>query len=285
MKSSKKLRGISTIHFAKLTSIFLNKSWEIDDGDNEYSSFNRFCTALSNLSDQEQALVLELTEKFTKIDANNYPDYLSQVLTEFINFNQKELKKIQKIYIAPLISPKDFGKSKSSTAVQYFIRGIVSTNPGIASKRIIFTNGLEVSESLINKDDAILLLVDDFVGSGATALEAIEYLNRTKNIDKSKISILTIAALEIGETNLKLNLIPVYYAMKFNRGISDCYCSQELLERVSLMESIETKLHVHEREKFGFDGSEALIKLIRTPNNTFPVFWKEKKGRIAPFPR
>ncbi len=51
------------------------------------------------------------------------------------------------------------------------------------------------------------------------------------------------------------------------------------------MESIEKKIKPHKNEKLGFKSSEALITLIRTPNNTFPVFWKQKKDRIAPFPR
>ncbi|KMY28264.1 hypothetical protein ACZ11_23810 [Lysinibacillus xylanilyticus] len=285
MKYKKKQESISASTFAKLTAIFLSKSWEIDDGDNDFSLFNRFCTALSMLSEEEQILVLELTENFTKVEANDYLVYLSQALKRFIETNRTKLVSIKNIFIAPLLAPKDFGKSKSSTAVQYFIRSIVHTYPDIAGKNISFTEGLEVSDSLINREDSILLLVDDFVGSGGTALEAIEYLEQKKNIKKSKISLITIATLEKGERVLNENNISIFYAMKFKRGITDYYDSTVLPEKISIMESIEKKVKAHKNEEFGYDSSEALITLIRTPNNTFPVFWKQKKGRVAPFPR
>ena len=51
------------------------------------------------------------------------------------------------------------------------------------------------------------------------------------------------------------------------------------------MESIEEKIKAHDNEKLGYMGSEALITLARTPNNTFPVFWKQKNNKKAPFPR
>lgn len=285
MKFKKKHESISAINFARLTAIFMIKSWKIDDGDNDFSLFNRFCTALATLSDEEQILVLELTEKFTKIDGNNYFDYLTETLNNFIETNRTKLEKIKNIFIAPLLSPKDFGKSKSSTAVQYFLRDIVFTYPDVANKKVSFTDGLEVNSTLINREDSILLLVDDFVGSGGTALEAIQFLESEKNIDKSRISIITIATLEKGEKGLNEKNIPIFYALKFKRGISDNYDRESALEKLSIMESIEKKLRVHKNEKFGYDSSEALITLIRTPNNTFPVFWKQKKGRMAPFPR
>lgn len=77
----------------------------------------------------------------------------------------------------------------------------------------------------------------------------------------------------------------MYTHLTFNKGITDNYTEEELSEKLMLMNTIESKIKVHKNEKLGFKGSEALISLIRTPNNTFPVFWKERKGRKAPFPR
>lgn len=53
-----------------------------------------------------------------------------------------------------------------------------------------------------------------------------------------------------------------------------------------VMEMIENRIKVRGDFKFGYAGSEALIRMARTPNNTFPVYWlKNKKNPHAPFPR
>ena len=55
------------------------------------------------------------------------------------------------------------------------------------------------------------------------------------------------------------------------------------------MSSIETSIGVTEDYRLGYASSEALVSMIRTPNNTFPIYWfrnkKEKLNLHAPFPR
>ena len=74
-----------------------------------------------------------------------------------------------------------------------------------------------------------------------------------------------------------------------NKGISDFYTSEDLADKQCIMKQIEDRIHKVEKYRFGYEGSEALITLIKTPNNTFPVFWKDyktKDGDIkAPFSR
>ncbi|MBL4963933.1 phosphoribosyltransferase [Bacillus halotolerans] len=285
MKPKKINKQLSADIFSKLIDIFNKKSWEIEDDTNEVSLFNRFSSTLSELSYDQQMLILELTERFTKINFDEYLIYIKSVLEYLVKDNKVDLSSIKNIYIAPLISPEDFGKSKSSTMVQYSIRGIINNIPALAFKRIIYTQGLNVDKEHINKEDSILLLVDDFVGTGETASAAIEYLNNVENIDKKKIVILTIAALKVGIAFVESLNVLIYTALSFDKGISDYYPSELVTEKIKLMDSIERKIKVHKNERLGFKGSEALLTLIRTPNNTFPVFWKQKKNRIAPFPR
>ena len=52
------------------------------------------------------------------------------------------------------------------------------------------------------------------------------------------------------------------------------------------MKRIEHELGVSEEYEFGYGKSEGLVTLIRTPNNTFPVFWYEPSSdNLAPFVR
>ena len=70
------------------------------------------------------------------------------------------------------------------------------------------------------------------------------------------------------------------------KGISDKYSDTELSKKIKLMEHIEKNLDIPDDYLFGYKKSEALVTMIRTPNNTFPVFWYNKKNEDnAPFPR
>ena len=55
------------------------------------------------------------------------------------------------------------------------------------------------------------------------------------------------------------------------------------------MHAIEGAIKVSSDYNFGYKQSEALVRMIRTPNNTFPIYWyRDKKKKIniyAPFPR
>lgn len=272
-------------NFSKLVEIFKFKSWEIENDSNDVSTFNRFCSTLSGLTDEEQMLTLELTERFIRILPEEYTSYLKKVLVSLVSDTEADITKFKNIYIAPLISPLDFGKPKSSIVVQYYIRSLMSNISELASKNIVLTEGLNVVSGQINNDKSILLLVDDFVGTGGTACEAIKYLMDDKSIDKEKIVVLSIAALQIGVTRLEDLKVPIYTELISNKGITDFYPSDIVQEKIVIMESIEEKIKAHDNEKLGYMGSEALITLARTPNNTFPVFWKQKNNKKAPFPR
>ena len=53
-----------------------------------------------------------------------------------------------------------------------------------------------------------------------------------------------------------------------------------------LLAQIEEAIGVEEDFRFGFGGSANLITLIRTPNNSLPLFWLDKgRSHTAPFPR
>ena len=61
-------------------------------------------------------------------------------------------------------------------------------------------------------------------------------------------------------------------------GNKDAFCK--------LMKEIETRIKVRENCEFGYSHSEGLVKMMRTPNNTFPIYWmKNKKNKAPPFPR
>ena len=51
------------------------------------------------------------------------------------------------------------------------------------------------------------------------------------------------------------------------------------------MKNISKMFISNEKMYLGYNDSEGLVSMIRTPNNTFPFYWYEKKKGHAPFSR
>lgn len=281
--------GLSVEVFFRLKEIFEEKSWDIEhDEENPFSVFNRFCSCLSKLDSEQQLLLLELTERFKRIKQEEYPLHISKALTKFAANEMVNFSEIKNIFVTPLLAPEDFGKPKSSTFVYYSLKGILPYTSAFVNKKYFYLDGidqLDIRHKDINKDNSILLVVDDFVGTGDTSISALSYLIKEKKITKDKIVVLTIAAMEQGFSNVEEFGNTIHTSFLLEKGISDFYPEDKAIQNFSIMDAIDRKIKTHTNEKYGYGESEALISLIRTPNNTFPIFWKEKGDRIAPFPR
>jgi len=281
----RKDRKVDVATVAELTRIFKRKTWEVkDDSDNQLSLFNRFISTLTNFSPEQRKLILELTERFDLIPSSDYEAHIKIALNNLLKDTALDLSEINSIYVAPLIAERDFGKNKSSKYVQYSLPNLLPYYSQLGNKKIIPTNELELPSN-VKWETSILLVVDDFIGTGNTAKEAIGFLIDKKEIATNNIIVLSIAALREGISLIKNLNVRIYTSMELKKGITDFYSAEEIPNKLEIMDEIEGKIKRHKNEKYGYGKSEGLIKLIRTPNNTFPVFWKEKGGRIAPFPR
>ena len=275
--------------FLSLIQVFKKHGWEIPAEDAGYENrFNRFCQRLSLLDADEQDLVIELTRNFTVISGNDYLQFLIGLLNR-INEDQVELfKKTNKFFVFPLLAPQDFKRIKSSTCVWYSFRSeSIKYSPVFLEKDLIFCDITKASWVDNIKPNQAVILLDDYIGSGETAISAIEWFMKCHNVPSKQIVIISIAAQEIGIQQVQDKMgVAVFSSLHFKRGISDYYVGEQLDTYTRIMTRIENKLNVADKDRFGYNQSEALISLIRTPNNTFPVFWKTYgKNKIVPFPR
>lgn len=285
----KKIPQLPAKKFLDLVQVFRNQGWEIPaEGKGYESRFNRFCERLSILEPDEQDLVIELTKNFTVISGNDYLQLLIKLL-EKIYIEQVELfKASKKFFVFPLLSPEDFQKIKSSNYVWYSFRSeCIKYNPLFLEKDLIFCDITKASWVDKLKANETIILLDDYIGSGETAISAINWFVQCHNVPLKQIVIITIAAQEIGIQLVQDKTgVLVFSCRRFKRGISDQYTGEQLNSYTQIMTRIENKLKVIDEDRFGYNHSEALISLIRTPNNTFPVFWKSYgKNKIVPFPR
>lgn len=278
------VEGLRSEIVRNLWTIFVQHRW-IED---PYNLFNRFCQTLSFLSDEQQDLIIELTRDYLKIDLSAYNLHITESLLKI----QPELfDDVDNIFIMPLLKRKDYGKPKSATAVAYLFRQSSLTTLEIFNgRKLTIVSKPESLPNDINDKSCKILLVDDFIGSGETAESSVNYLINDRGILREKLVIISLVVQEEGYARVVSTGVNIYYSVVRARGISDKYADPPKSKFLQLMTAIEDMLSVDDDYRFGFSNSEALVTMLRTPNNTFPVYWYEPilnngKQFISPFPR
>lgn len=266
----------------KLQGIFTKKNWM---GVPNYNhAFESLCNLSSHFEDDEdqKLLFFELIEKYDWMSLNDYIYNINNLLEKiFANFSTP----IKRFYTFPIIKPEDEGKNKSGNTISYMIK---CNKPFLDffknSELIEFTNFNEF-DSLALKDDDYIILVDDFIGSGET-LNACT--TRILEINPQLESKILIATIVIHYDTVKNVKFPLFHNLEVRKGISDFYASPNKEKNIDLMVKLENKLISGRNFSLGYEQSEGLITLMRTPDNTFPIFWHQYKKSIGfnpPFPR
>lgn len=273
---------LTTAVLAQLSHLFDEKKWSRNMA--EESCFMRFGRTLAKLSLTEQFFLIELTKRFDYIHCGLYHDELRKPVGELLKH------RVGKIIFVGCLSEEDVRSRsiKSCKEVLYRFKGTAMAIDFGLDNSIVFENVKKIPDSYIralNSNEATLVFVDDFIGTGDTARKAIEYLCKVQpNLSNWKnICFLSIATLQEGLKNLKGNGFKVYTSRVYPKGISEYYRGEKLKESINQMTKIESQIKVPESLHFGYKQSEALVCMERCPNNTFPVYWRGKND--APFVR
>ena len=283
----KNARQLSAQYLIKVSQLFEKKNWEIENSEEVGDSlFNRYCQRLLEVGENtKRELMLELTERYLWIPEEKYVEHLIHVLVKLISDN-KAIDENSKLYVMPLIAPEDEGKAKSSMMLSYLFNSVKLRHDRRLSKfKFQLENDIVQVAEYLKENGSFLILADDFIGTGETAEKCIIHMQE-KGIPTEKIIILSLVAQEKGLKYLgKYNVYLVTNIIQ-QRGISDFYEGEQRSGKISLMTEIENKMSVKKKYRLGYNSSEALVTMCRTPNNTFPLFWEESGNmKTAPFPR
>jgi len=271
---------LSIRDMARIRELFIRKKWPIQDSFDD-NVFDKFCKMIAELDKEQGELIIELTENFLWIQESEYSRLFSSVFNAFIQ--SYEFPRGKKIYLCPLLPEEDFGKTKSSVFLLYMVKAHLNA---IRSKYPEFSIEYTDSPSKVNlesvKTDCTLCLIDDFIGTGETVERATQYF-LDRQITKDEMVILSLVGMNFGIESLKSKGYQMYTGVGRDKGIT----SNGSEEQAEIMRRIEKKIGVSDDFQFGYGASEALVKMMRTPNNTFPIYWFQNKGKnkYAPFPR
>ena len=265
--------------FARVQEIFIRKSWPIEDVFDD-GVFNNFCNMLTGLDSEQRDLIISLTENFLWVQENEYAKYFSLAFQSFVT--SYDFSRGKKICFCPLLPEEDFGKSKSSVYLLYSIKSHLAA---IQKKYSDFSITYEDSPNFVDidliKNGYTLCLIDDYIGTGETVVRATKYF-LNQEVTKDMMAIISLVGMNVGLSNLINIGYNIYTNVKCDKGLS--YNANEA--QIELMKNIEKAIKVTDDYKFGYKASEALVRMKRTPNNTFPIYWlHNKKNKYAPFPR
>jgi len=285
MKNKAK-KTLSAQCLMRIQNIFENNNWAIECSEgSDTSHFNRFCKRVLDIGEnRKRDLFLELAERYLWIKQEQYMDLLMKTMEKLV-LNEEKVREADKLYVMPLISPEDREKVKSSSMLTYMFNDVVFRYGAFSKYKIeLLCNISEVGKKLL-EDKVVLLLVDDFIGTGETAEKCLFSLNVEDTL-YHKIKIVSLVAQEEGMQRMLKYGVSVVAYIERNKGISDYYSSDVVSAKVEIMEQIENGMSVKGEFRMGYGKSEALVTMCRTPNNTFPVFWDESGNmKSAPFPR
>lgn len=281
--------GLDINSVRRLEQNFIDNKWNEIDTNN--SIFDNFCKLLTFLEVNERDLIIELTNDYLWVRNNDYYALLINVLESLANVNLS----LKKIYIMAMISPKDRldKKNKSANRVAYdcmdfSIGAKIPYFENIDFHQLHNTDGDMPRPTKMS--ESIIVMVDDYIGSGQTALETLDALQLVKKYNKDKIFILSLVGQEDGLNKIRsAGYKNVFCSIVRKKGITDAYASPQRDEHLRVMEGIENRMDVKFDFKFGIGASEGLVSMLKTPNNTFPVFWLDStainKNLKAPFRR
>lgn len=278
-RKRQQLPNLSIARLEQLRELFAYKEWPVDEN-LELSVFERFYKTLLMLDDKEQNFLINLSYSFDRIPLSDYLVFMKAPLLHL----RKDAGNNNLFFVT--CSPKeDAGSIKSSSTVLYQLKGTTIKQHVDLSPYFVVDNIENVPKCNVQKNTTIVL-VDDFVGTGETAISAVDYIHELVPTlaDNKQIVLFCIVALREGIDRLSNIGVKTYCSIEKKKGISEEMSAENRSNAISMMQGIEERLKGLKKEfRFGYKGSEALVCLERCPNNTFPIYWLTKG--TAPYER
>jgi hypothetical protein len=249
---------------------------------------------LENFDESEIDQALDILEKLEYFSvARSVSIYNDNLRRIFSNFTEKNV-----IFLAI----GEFGKS--GTAMSYFIKQAPSfTDKRFKKKKYLASSKFDlqkiVAEHGINLNDFLLILMDDFIGSGRSTIEFVKGDEHNPGLEKylkdqalnPKISILSLIILNEGKNHIENEIPDVYISAETRAKIFTSKGSifgyrPKMLPLRELAYKKGSMLMKKQEWSLGYDNSQGLVAFAHTtPNNTLPIFWSSEKEWHPLYPR
>lgn len=260
----------------RLKQIFDSKQWDFE------IYWEPMCQLFEILNSKQRELTYSLLEDFLVHDYESYPGLRDLALEQIPD---ELLRNAKRIIVMPIVKVREQEKLKSGHEVVRQIalrlqRRVHQLNIAVKVRKTF--NELEAS-----RENTLLIFADDFMGSSETFFDFYRDYERNHRVSSDVVAVVYFFALKAGLKALNDENIPVYVGGQQDKGISDSARISDRTEAKNLMTVLEKSMGIPDSLRFGYLQSEGLIKMSRTPDNTFPIFWWENHpyGFTPPFVR
>jgi hypothetical protein len=275
------MTNLTTSELRKIHNIYNENEWNIHDSNltGDTKLFDLISQLLARIDQQNRPIVFELLKKYEII--KDYTKSANSLVREFAPL----INSHKQYYFTPVIPPGDH-RIKSGHSFIYDLKSSFQTR---GLKNLNFLNS-PFSDKISTTQQSVVVFVDDFVGTGAQFKNCYDNFIAQKGC-QGEFILLVIRIMKDGYdliNNLGVRVIA--------EGIRDrAISSRQAIGEISLQDAMQSYLIIEDLIKInpyyslGFNKSEAIITMKRTPNNTLPIFWaeldKDNKKWPAPFPR
>lgn len=246
-RRKEKIPQLSIGQLEKLKTLFVQKQWPIIE-DEGLSVFERFYRTLLMLDEKEQSFLINLTYRFDHIPLSEYMDYMTDPLRKLREDSDGET-----LCFVTCTPKEEAGYVKSSATVLYQIKGTTMKQHVNLAPKLVVENIQKLPDYKIT-DKTKIVLVDDFIGTGDTAIGAVDYVHELVPSlkDNSRIIVFSIVALRNGLERLDKIGVKTYFAVERQKAISEEMKEADRDIAIAIMQSIEGKLKkLKDDYKFG----------------------------------
>tara|TARA_R110002050_G_scaffold34959_1_gene88138 strand:+ start:3825 stop:4676 length:852 start_codon:yes stop_codon:yes gene_type:complete len=227
-------------------------------------------------TDEQRQLVLELLNKFTHISHEKFSELINELVEAIVTEPGITSSNTQ------IVSMTADYNSDSGQFVLYALKGALER---LGWRDHLSITNFQRSYREYKKNGEVhknIILIDEFVGSGKTAVnraETLSKLYKDQGVDGVTIKIKAIASSEIGIKHIKDNNLHIESLLVLNKGISNSDNEDEIPQKLTLMNELESMLSTiyegRQLPKLGYGKTECLYSRAdgNTPNSVFPIFW------------
>lgn len=281
---------ISPTDIFQLNQIFQKNRWAIED---EFGSpsedYKNIINMIAKQKPNWRELTINLLRDYKKIGLDSQVALCSRALNSFL---EKFGNDYDRIILVPLISPKEPQKVKSGYSLINPVDVSIKKGKSVEFKNKILATAKTDGclDALMESKNVLVVALDDFVGSGTTACIFNDHFQSyyAGYVGNFTILVCCAAMMKNGQCYLQQEGVRSIAGLYLDKGIECSNFIKDKNEAYKIMDEIEEILHITGEFKYGFGQAESLVTLHRTPDTTFPLFWRhpQLKGYWdAPFPR
>lgn len=274
----------------RLRRLFRDKDWWDRAKDLEYEDlFRDLHNMLLRLETEQQDLLLDLLEDYLLFSkSHDYAEGLRSIIQWIVRQGCLDGRHL---IVVPITSKGRGGQSGPHLVYEFAskLQSHIGSRRIQSNAQIVhFAKHEEITYKKLH--NCTILFLDDYIGTGETATNCISsYQDSLSGKQLRELTILCAALVSQrqGFLTLREYCDDTYSYVLRDRGITDSDKIQDKQLAMERMKEICVKLGVGDPYQLGYNESEALVTLLRTPNNTFGAFWNRElvPESRAPFHR